>query len=209
MVNRQLSLVALAAVLLVPAAARAQVVRPAIIGIGARPFSYYNPFIYTGGFPGYGLGLYYPSTYSYAYSPSVYTGPLTGYHNLSPYAYGYAPYSVPTTGLVPAASTSSYSYSVPARYEPIYAAAEVGGRDLAAHLIVRVPTANARLWVEGVELREKGTVRRFVSPRLQPNAKYGYTIKAEWKANGKVRTQAQDVVVRAGERLRVNFPKGK
>jgi uncharacterized protein (TIGR03000 family) len=78
------------------------------------------------------------------------------------------------------------------------------GRRSTAYIDVRVP-ANAELWVEGVKTRQKGRVRRFVSPPLTSGRDFAYNVRVTWTANGKKVTKRQRVVVRAGDWVRLNW----
>jgi uncharacterized protein (TIGR03000 family) len=78
--------------------------------------------------------------------------------------------------------------------------------DPIAHLVVQVP-ADAEVWLEGTKTRQSGTTRTFDSPPLTRGADYGYEIRARWKQDGREMEQVQNVVVHAGERLSVTFPK--
>lgn len=75
----------------------------------------------------------------------------------------------------------------------------------AALVNVSLP-AGAELWFEGMQVPGGGTIRKFTSPELDPLKAYTYDVRASWYENGKIVTQSQRLLVRAGDRLTVNFP---
>jgi uncharacterized protein (TIGR03000 family) len=163
--------------------------------IGSRP--YYGTF-YPGGAFSYGWGYYPRGTWSYTrpwYVPS--------------YAYGYSPYAYSYPSYV--YSYPSYVYGgVPARdYQSFYpadtrspAATVEPNRVL---LEVRVPTAEADVWVSGDLTRQKGAVREYLSPPLEPGGNYRYTIRAQWLEGGEMRDQTRQVPITLGQRVVVDF----
>jgi uncharacterized protein (TIGR03000 family) len=68
-----------------------------------------------------------------------------------------------------------------------------------AWIDIRLPT-DAELWVQGVKMDLAGPVRRIVSPRLQPDRSYVYTIRAVWRRNDQDFEHTARVLVRAGDR---------
>src|SRR5207244_640614 len=74
-----------------------------------------------------------------------------------------------------------------------------------ALVTVTVPPT-ASLWFEGMLITSPGVVRRFASPELDPLRAYAYDVRAMWYENGKVITENQRLVVRAGDRANVTFP---
>jgi uncharacterized protein (TIGR03000 family) len=133
-----------------------------------------------GGGPYYGWGWGYPYAYSY-YSPSYYPSYYypSSYWSSSP-AYG-----------------STYSAPVQAAYySPI--------SNDRADVTVRLPSPDARVWIEGREMSQGGTVRLFESPSLAPGD-YSYTIRARWQQDGRMQDQTQTVRVRPGHGTTVNF----
>jgi uncharacterized protein (TIGR03000 family) len=69
---------------------------------------------------------------------------------------------------------------------------------------VRLPDANANLWIEGQEMGTGGIARRFVSPSLAPG-RYSYTFRASWSENGKNMDETRQVKVAPGDRIVVDF----
>jgi uncharacterized protein (TIGR03000 family) len=71
-------------------------------------------------------------------------------------------------------------------------------------LNVRVPS-NAQVWFDGENTQQRGDLRRFVSPPLDPGKTFTYEIKASWTENGRQVERTRKVHVRAGQRLNVDF----
>jgi uncharacterized protein (TIGR03000 family) len=200
MLNRLISfrsLPALAALLLLPAASAAQMSR---LGLSMGEYTTStSPFLYSGGFPGYGFDL-----------ASSYSRPGLGFY--SPYWGGtFSPYyfspSYSWTGWD--ARWTSPGDTVPGyRYGTLATTAQ-GRAAKRANFEVRLPAADARLWVEGVETRTKGRLRQFVSPPLRPGGEYTYRLRARWTEKGRLVTRTRTVTFRAGGRVRVDFTKQK
>jgi uncharacterized protein (TIGR03000 family) len=204
-----------AALLLVPAAASAQV-RFGGGRFGGGYYGGYSPGMYNYGYaPGfygnYGYssygGGYYPgySTYGSGYYP----GSVWGNYNRGSY-YGngstYPGYGATDFYSSGSAGMSSYygpgtmpdaGYSYGAR-----AGAET--RD-SVRLNVRLPDPNAEVWVEGKRTEQRGTSREFVSPALNPDKSYTYEVRARWTENGKDVERTKTVPVRANGTVTVDF----
>ncbi|HLJ94383.1 MAG TPA: TIGR03000 domain-containing protein [Gemmataceae bacterium] len=73
-------------------------------------------------------------------------------------------------------------------------------------LEVRVP-ADAQVWIDGTKTQQKGTVRQFISPPIEPGRQYSYKIEAKWMDKGNERTRTQTLAVRPGELQRVDLTK--
>jgi len=74
----------------------------------------------------------------------------------------------------------------------------------AACLTIRVPDGTD-LWVAGVQTRQQGELRNFVSPPLPGDRIFTYEIQARWKDGGQVVARTREVNVRSGDRLTVDF----
>jgi uncharacterized protein (TIGR03000 family) len=75
-----------------------------------------------------------------------------------------------------------------------------------AFIDVRVPTATAQVWFDGVLMRQSGVERHFVTPPLTPGEMYAFEIRASWRdVAGKELTRTRRVDVRAGEQQVVDF----
>jgi uncharacterized protein (TIGR03000 family) len=77
-----------------------------------------------------------------------------------------------------------------------------------AQIEVAVPKADAKVWFQGQQTKQTGKVREFESPPLAAGS-YAYEIRAQWMDGEETVTQTQSVPVRAGERVRVEFPTKK
>jgi uncharacterized protein (TIGR03000 family) len=75
-----------------------------------------------------------------------------------------------------------------------------------AHLQVAVP-AQAEVWINGQKSHRKGTLRKFVTPPLQPDRKYSYLLRVRWRENGHVKVRTRKVGIQAGRQTSVEFGK--
>lgn len=141
-----------------------------------------------------------------AYQPQYYsTAPHYGNGIYGGYGYGPANMSPNITGLPSqpeAIPDEAYLQSYRSRY---FNAASV--RPNAAAIDVRVP-AGSQLWFQGQQTRQKGSVRLFASPPLEPGKTYAYKVKAEWTdANGEKVERKRTVQVHAGDYIRLDLQK--
>jgi uncharacterized protein (TIGR03000 family) len=67
-----------------------------------------------------------------------------------------------------------------------------------AQLVAHLPE-DAPLWVQGVAMRQRGTMRRFESPPLKPGHRYTYTARVVWFEDGRWVSQTLEVPVWAGK----------
>jgi uncharacterized protein (TIGR03000 family) len=182
-----------AALLLVPATAPAQMLR----NFGGFRGGYYgySPGYYYGTMPGYYGGYGYYSPYSWNYSPGYTTYGSWTYPN-SAWGNYYNTPSMPSSygAGYPYDMGSSYSYGAPAR----------GTRD-AALLDVRLPDANAEVFVDGKATQQRGTLREYESPPLDPAKNYSYEVRARWTENGKQVERTKTVPVKANGVATVDF----
>lgn len=74
---------------------------------------------------------------------------------------------------------------------------------------VRVPVADAEVWIEGKPSNQKGLVHRFLSPSLASRRDFVYTIRARWVEDGKPVDSERRVTVRAGATVVVDFTAAK
>jgi uncharacterized protein (TIGR03000 family) len=200
---------------------------PAIVvtgpGFYSRPFANYprfTPLIYGG--PLYGSSLLNFGDATMAAAPTMPMGQLV-YNpalnqvngTLYPLAAG-VDYPLVTVSLAPTQmqsylspeftetgnTTDYYLTNASANYVSKSGGSETrrtpSNRRSTAYIDVRVP-ANAELWFEGVKTRQKGQLRRFVSPPLTPGRRFTYNLRATWKVNGKKVTERRRIVVRAGD----------
>jgi uncharacterized protein (TIGR03000 family) len=93
----------------------------------------------------------------------------------------------------------------------LLAAAPTRGQDkdkaAPATLVVELPTADARLEVDGESTRQTGTTRRFVSPPLKPGNRYHYLFQVWFWEEHKMIVRKRSVPVRAGETITVDLRK--
>jgi uncharacterized protein (TIGR03000 family) len=158
-------------------------------------------------------GPYYPGQYQ---SGNVNPGIYNNYASPRSSGYGLSspvpvPYSASQYGSS-SAGYSSWGYGSPASnygsgtrdFGP--AIRSVPERNVTAVLAeVRVPTANAELWVEGRKTASTGSWRQFRSPPLVPGERYVYEFQARWLEEGKPVSQTRKVIVRAGTAILVDF----
>ncbi len=74
-----------------------------------------------------------------------------------------------------------------------------------AHVIVTVPDANAKVWIQGQLMSESGTRRAFASPMLEPGFTYSYEIRARWGDAQQTTEQTRTINVRPGQEIDVDF----
>jgi uncharacterized protein (TIGR03000 family) len=132
------------------------------------------------------LGFGYPYyRYGYGYSPWWYGYP--GY-----YGYGY--------------DNGPGYYS----YQPAYPVPDTGteaaqpGDAMRVTAIVKLPSPDAQVWVEGQEMGSGGTRRLFTSPPLD-EGRYTYHFEARWQENGRTMDAKREVPVQAGDHITVDF----
>ena len=65
--------------------------------------------------------------------------------------------------------------------------------------------ADAVIWFNGTKTSQQGVARQFISPALEPNRPYSYTIWAKWTENGQEVGRSQKVQVFAGDRVTVDL----
>jgi uncharacterized protein (TIGR03000 family) len=102
----------------------------------------------------------------------------------------------PSPGYFPGAytpGTSDYSYGTFAPQKDC------------ANIRVVLPRADAKVWFDDSATGQTGLNRQFVSPKLNPNEGYSYTVKAQWEENGKLVTRTRRVSVSANSVVSVDF----
>jgi len=190
-----------------------------------------------GGFsPGYSSwGGYHPSYgYSgwgnYGYSPAYgYGHSGWGTNGYSP-SYGYSGwgqnawnqgYASPGFNTFNYGTTTGNSYGTPS-LNPAYAGFADHNQQYqsfyqgpgqqnpnAATIHIRVPAPDARVLLDGQPTQAQGMERVFVSPPLDPNARYQYTVRATWNENGRPVSREKTVPVQAGQVATVSFADGQ
>jgi len=164
---------------------------------GERNSAIYQRSMPYGGFgttySGYAYPNYYVSSYyypyyqgavAYPYAAVVPTAPTVpvGVQPVVPTAVQQIVPTVPTTpGLVPVSATTSVLVTVD------------------------VPP-DAEIWFNGAPTAQRGTVRRYISPPLNPGMDYTYFVRARWTEGDVPIDQTRRVTVHAGDQLTVDFP---
>lgn len=149
------------------------------VGVDTPYFSGYY------GRPSYRYGTYRDGYYPYGRS-SWYYGPE--YRYSSP---GYVIYDSPPAYVVEDTRRRSF-YEGP------------NGTDSRAQLRIRLPDANAKVWINDTLTRQEGAERTFISPILQPGD-YTYNVKASWMENGSEIVREKQAQVRPGQETLVSF----
>lgn len=67
--------------------------------------------------------------------------------------------------------------------------------------------ADADVWFEGRKMTQTGVKRQFITPHLAGARSYAYTVRAQWLENGKTVERSKEVIVKAGERLFIDWTK--
>jgi uncharacterized protein (TIGR03000 family) len=156
-----------------------------------------------GGYPGYGGS--YGSFSSSVYTPATY-GSSTYYSMPFVITPGYGVSSGDSGGRV--RSNLSSALAVPTDSPLLLAAWDAPTGDSRAAVVVVLPTAGARVWVQGSATNLTGTLRRFTTPPLNAEKLYEYDVQAQWMdVNGQWQTDSQTVQVRSGAVVNVVFAK--
>jgi len=171
-----------------------------------------NANIYGQSVPYGGFGTSY---YGYAYpnySVSSYYYPYYGSAVTNPYAsiYTAAVPTVPvaTQPVVPTVPVATQTVVPPAVETVVPAAAPavvLVSANTSVLVTVDVPP-NAEVWFNGAPTAQPGTVRRYISPPLNPGMDYTYFVRARWTEDGVPIDRTRRVTVHAGDQLTVDFP---
>jgi uncharacterized protein (TIGR03000 family) len=175
---------------------------------------FHNGGFHNGGFHrgfvggwGYGLGLGYGYPY---YGYSGYSSPYYGYSGYSyPYDDTYS-YATPYVG-------SSYYYAPSTSYDVQPSDAYVApsttpsgfGAAAAATVEVRLPDANAEVWIDNDKMTTTGVDRVFRTAPFDSSRSYSYDVTARWSQDGRVVERTRTVTVRGGDRSVVDFTAAK
>ncbi len=145
-----------------------------------------------------------------AYQPQYYSSaPYFGYGMFGGYGYGPANNFPNVTGMPSepaAAPDESYlQRRRPRNFTAVAAAAPTNPN--AAAIDVAVP-AGSQLMVQGQQTQQKGRVRFFESPPLQPGKTYAYKLQAVWtNTSGEKVERTRTVQVHAGDYVRLDLRK--
>jgi carbonic anhydrase len=74
-------------------------------------------------------------------------------------------------------------------------------------LEVVVPTADARLWIDGVESPARGQSRAYETPPLPTDRELQYLVKVSWIDKGREVTREKTVTLKRGATVNVDFTK--
>lgn len=116
----------------------------------------------------------------------------------SPYYRGYGvgrPYAWPSYGQ-PGYANDGYEYQ--SNYPPVDVS-QVGFR-----MRILLPTENAQVWIAGEPTQQRGFVRVFEAPALEPGS-YSYEVRARWRENGRDVSQTRTIRFHAGDSMTVDF----
>lgn len=67
-----------------------------------------------------------------------------------------------------------------------------------------VPTDDAEVWISGEPTRQRGRVRVYESPPLEPGS-YSYTVRARWREDGRDREETRTIRFHPGDSMTVDF----
>jgi len=166
-----------------------------IASVEAGPSAPYRSYYYYDGYYGpyysrwYSVGPYYrwyswypsrPFRSSFWYGPEYYSGPITN------------------------ESSSTSAQSPGSRgYQSFYAGPSLD-RDKIL-LRINVPIPDAKVWIENQPTQQMGLNRLFISPPLDPQKEYTYSVRASWMQNGQEVTQEKTLSARTGQEVTANF----
>ncbi len=126
-----------------------------------------------------------------SYYPSWYYTPVDTYAYQAPANPGYASFYYRPQTPAPAPATLRRSDTRP--------------KDNSAHMLLHVP-ADALVWFNGEPTNQTGPEREFISPPLDPGAKYSYNIVARWNGpDGQPVVERRKVEVAANAWEEVNL----
>jgi uncharacterized protein (TIGR03000 family) len=174
-------------------------------GIGVWYGSGYGPVwgfypTYYHGFYGSGLSMYGPPVPTGKPIPGVFGGGDSMFFDLPPIYPGWVHGAyVPLAG--PAALPPEM-VAPPAVLPPPALALD---KPTALEIEVRLPRADARLYIDWAESKGSGTVRHFRTPEVGTVQTYGYDLRAEWTVDGLTTTHAKRLIGRPGEKVVVDF----
>jgi uncharacterized protein (TIGR03000 family) len=165
----------------------------------------YGPYGYTPGAYDYSPSP--PRSYSRSYGPTYSFGSSFGNPTYGRYGYTPGAYdnSGPTYRYRPSYSYTAYRYVAPSRWVGTMPPQPASRQDdRTVHIQLRVPP-DAKVWFDGEATTQRGEVRNFQSPSLDPAKQYSYEIRATWQQDGRPIEHTRRVRVRAGDRIRVNL----
>jgi uncharacterized protein (TIGR03000 family) len=168
-------------------------------GYGYGPVWGFYPTHYHG-FYGNGLSMYGPPVPTGKPIPGVFGGGDSMFFDLPPIYPGWV-----RGGYVPLGGPAALPPELVAPPVVLPPPAPALDRPAALEVEVRLPRADARLYIDGAESKGSGTVRHFRTPEVTTAQTYGYDLRAEWTVEGLTTTHAKRVIGRAGEKVVVDF----
>jgi uncharacterized protein (TIGR03000 family) len=158
-----------------------------------------------GGYGGYGYGQPFGYGYGYGYPSAFGYGGLGGYYGGYPGSYGgtYA-YSPGFYGGGYNYGTPSYAYNPQTTAYQSFYPADGQQTDNTAIVRVMVP-ADAEVSFDGAATQQRGPMRVFQTPQLDPGRTYTYQVRAKWTENGKDMEQTRPLQVQANRTATLDF----
>lgn len=138
-----------------------------------------------------GLNLYGPPVPSYAPPPAI-GGCDARRHLMEPPQFGYGLHAFGYRSAFPRLATPSVNS---------YPAPSAG----CCRMDVKLPHADAELWVNQTKTAMTGSERAFESPALAEGKEFRYELVAKWTQNGASKSDTRSVVVAGGKVVRVDF----
>lgn len=80
-------------------------------------------------------------------------------------------------------------------------------RNAPAHFDIMVPPS-AEIWFNNDKTSQTGSMRSFVTPALEPDRDFTYTVRAKWNQGGTTVDQTRKLIVHGGERMALAFGSG-
>lgn len=164
---------------------------------------YNNNWGYGNAYPGYYNSYsYYPGGRSnWGYSP----GSSTWGNTWSTYpggAYGFQPSDYGARQFAASSMQPAQQYMSFYGADNVYDESNIPSN--AALICVRV-APDAKILFSGQETKERGNLRKFVTPALTDNQTYSYELKAQWNENGQNIDRTRKILVHPGDRIHVDF----
>lgn len=115
------------------------------------------------------------------------------------------PNPMPQNPMAPQQGTSpEQNPMVPGSGTPVPAPKKVDDASVRSQLVVELPE-DARLFVDGIEMKTTSNRRVFVTPPLQTGRTYFYDLRAEMQRDGQPVAVTGRVVIRPGQNVRAEL----
>lgn len=145
-----------------------------------------------------GLNLYGPPVPDYAPRPAM-SGCDARRWLMEPPCFGYGLHSFGYRSAFPRLATPGVNS------HPAPAPSSAG----CCRMGVKLPHADAELWVNQTKTAMTGSERAFESPVLDDGQEFRYELVAKWMHNGELKSDTRSVIVTGGKVVRVDFTQGK